>query len=409
MNKLLSFLLLTLSLVACRSPKEAPQDPLLQVLYSEHPLIKPVVDNAEKFKLQVLFTQIDRDSAQRPHFTSHAYRLNADPYFYPASTVKFPAALLALEKLNRLNIDPWTPMLIDSAYQGQSAVTEDATSENGLPSVAHYSRKIFLVSDNDAFNRLYELIGQGPFNQLLHEKGYKDTRIVHRLSIALSEEENAHTNPVWFATDDSLLYEQEMAVNDQIFWPEGSMLLGKGEMKGGELIAAPKDFAHKNFFPLDEQQLMLRASFFPEFHPEHRFDLSVEDYQLIYRAMGERPRESDFPHYPDSTYYDGYVKFFLYGDTHDQIPSNLRIFNKVGLAYGFLTDNAYIVDFETGTEFLLSATLWTNENQIFNDDQYEYDEIGFPFLAELGRQLYEYEKKRPKAVKPDLSRFQVFE
>ncbi|MEL7339917.1 MAG: hypothetical protein AAGM67_05465, partial [Bacteroidota bacterium] len=226
---------------------------------------------------------------------------------------------------------------------------------------------------------------------------------------ALSEDENAHTNPIWFASEDSLLYEQAMQVNKEIFWPEGEIMLGKGEMSGGELLAKPKDFAHKNYFPLDEQQLMLRATFFPEAHPEHAFDLSADDYQLVYEAMGQRPRESDFPQYPDSIYYDGYCKFLLYADTKEPIPDHIRIFNKIGLAYGFLTDNAYIVDVETGTEFLLSATLWTNENQIFNDDQYEYDEIGFPFLAELGRQLYEYEKKRPKAVQPDLSRFQVFE
>ncbi|MEL7342785.1 MAG: hypothetical protein AAGM67_20030, partial [Bacteroidota bacterium] len=82
MNKLLFLLLLASCAMACRSPKEVPQDPLLQVLNSDHPLIKAVVANAQQFKLQILFTQIDRDSAQRPHFTSHAFRLNADPYFY---------------------------------------------------------------------------------------------------------------------------------------------------------------------------------------------------------------------------------------------------------------------------------------------------------------------------------------
>ena len=37
---------------------------------------------------------------------------------------------------------------------------------------------------------------------------------------------------------------------------------------------------------------------------------------------------------------------------------------------------------------MVSATILVNKDGVFNDDTYEYDEIGFPFLAELGRQLY---------------------
>ena len=38
---------------------------------------------------------------------------------------------------------------------------------------------------------------------------------------------------------------------------------------------------------------------------------------------------------------------------------------------------------------------------------YEYDEVGFPFLAELGRVIYEYELKRQRAHRPDLSKWQL--
>ncbi|NNF19140.1 MAG: hypothetical protein HKN61_05140, partial [Flavobacteriaceae bacterium] len=45
-------------------------------------------------------------------------------------------------------------------------------------------------------------------------------------------------------------------------------------------------------------------------------------------------------------------------------------------------------------EFLLTATILVNENGIFNDDQYEYEEIGIPFLAALGRGIYEFEQQQ---------------
>ncbi len=65
------------------------------------------------------------------------------------------------------------------------------------------------------------------------------------------------------------------------------------------------------------------------------------------------------------------------------------------------------VDFEKGVEFLLTAVVLINDNGIFNDGVYEYDEVGFPFLAELGRVIYEYELKRQRAHRPDLSKWQL--
>jgi len=77
-----------------------------------------------------------------------------------------------------------------------------------------------------------------------------------------------------------------------------------------------------------------------------------------------------------------------------QIPSNIEIYNKVGYAYGTLTETAYIVDTKNDIRFILSATILVNDNGIFNDNTYEYEHIGIPFLAQLGRELYTQEKER---------------
>jgi hypothetical protein len=118
------------------------------------------------------------------------------------------------------------------------------------------------------------------------------------------------------------------------------------------------------------------------------------------------PGESGIDAYSDSTRYpQAYVKFLMYGGDAKEIPPHIRIFNKVGDAYGFLTDAAYIVDFKNNIEFILSATIYTNDNQTFNDDHYEYAEIGLPFLENLGQAIYEIELGREREREPDLSRF----
>jgi hypothetical protein len=66
---------------------------------------------------------------------------------------------------------------------------------------------------------------------------------------------------------------------------------------------------------------------------------------------------------------------------------------------------AYIIDFEQQIEFVLGAVIYVNENEILNDGEYEYETVGYPFMKDLGQVFYEYELTRPRAHKPDLSRY----
>jgi hypothetical protein len=47
--------------------------------------------------------------------------------------------------------------------------------------VAHEIRKLFLVSDNRAFNRLFDLVGRTALNRLLWDSGLASARLFHRL------------------------------------------------------------------------------------------------------------------------------------------------------------------------------------------------------------------------------------
>ena len=97
----------------------------------------------------------------------------------------------------------------------------------------------------------------------------------------------------------------------------------------------------------------------------------------------------------------------MFAEERRPIPNNIRIFNKIGGAYGYLIDNAYIVDFENGVEFILSAVINTNLDGIYNDDLYEYKTIGYPFLKNIGQTIYDYELNRKRVRKPDLNEFKL--
>jgi hypothetical protein len=385
---------------------------LEHLLLSQPERFSTVLQDVEKYRPQIIYTQIDRDENNKPTFRSYSYRLDSDQYFYPASTVKLPTAALALEKLNRLDIAGLTrdtTMLTGAANETQTPAADDRTSATGLPSIANYIRKVLLVSDNDAFNRLYEFVGQKELNESLRRKGYVHSRIFHRLEVARDFESNRMTNPVVFVDGDSVVYKQDAQVSDADYQAGEPILMGRAEMVDGERLERPKDFSVNNEFALQDLHDVVQALIFPDdVAQEHRFDLTDDDYQFLYRNMSGYPGESDIGAYSDAAKYpQGYVKFLMIGGSAPTIPKNIRIFNKPGDAYGFMTDGAYIVDYENGVEFLLAATLYTNDNETFNDDNYEYDEIALPFLRDLGVAIYELELKRERQFEPDLSRLQV--
>jgi hypothetical protein len=385
---------------------------LKNLLESHRDLFEHVLNHPTHNEVQILYTQIDRDENNVPHFRSYSYRLNANHYFYPASTVKLPTAIFALEKLNELNIKGLTvksTMITDSAYAGQTKVKHDSTSRNGLPSIGNYIKKILLVSDNDAYNRLYEFVGREEINQKLKKYQLNGTRIIGRLAIGDKGESTKHTNPIDFYDGKKLVYHKPALYdpNEYPMHPE-HMIMGKGYLdKNDKLVMEPYDFSHNNIYPLTDQQMVLRRLLFPETFPkEQRFNLTDDQYKFIYKYMSMWPTESKYPTYSPPDYYPAYCKWLFYGgDSLAVINPHIRIFDKIGDSYGYDIDNAYIVDFKNKVEFILSAVVQSNDDDIYNDNKYEYKTVCLPFMKNLAQVIYQYELKREKKYLPDLKKF----
>lgn len=369
------------------------------------PLLQSVLNQPDTFRYQIIYTKIDRDNKNKPIFKNYYLHVDRALYFYPASMVKLPVALASLEKLNtqKLPINKFTCMLIDSTRPWQTAVINDETSATGLPSVDHYIKKIFLVSDNDAYNRLYQFVGQKQLNEMLWKKGYTQSRITRRFDKS-DFEQNRYTNQIRFFDSGRLIYTQPEAYSDLQFDFSKRILMGNAHYdKDENLVNEPYDFTMHNTMPLEDLQLMMQSVLFPKsVAKDRRFNLTKEDYRSLYQYMSERPSESHFPKYDTDEYFDSYTKFFFFRDGKRPIPEYIRSFNKTGWSHGFLTDVCYIVDFRNNVEFMLSGSIYTNSDGVLNDNKYEYNEIGYPFFREVGEIIYNYELNR-KRRKPDLS------
>jgi hypothetical protein len=371
-----------------------------------------ILDNPDSFRLQIIYTQIDRDKNNSPSFTNHYYNVDPLLYYNPASTVKLPLALLSLEKINRLarkDVTRDSYIQFDSSYSGQVAALYDSTSSSPyFPSLSHYIRKAFLVSDNDAYNRLYQFVGQGPINDWLAAKGYTHTRIIRQF-MGFNEEQNRHTNQVRFMDKSGkTIYTQPAAYNEKPIAFDRTIKVGTSHLdRNGNLVNQPIDFSRANDVALEDLQRMLQAVMFPEsFSASQRFLLTKDDLAFLRRFLSQYPSETNYPKYDSAQYFDSYVKFFFKQGSH-QMPPNVRVFNKVGWAYGFLTDVSYVVDFDNRIEYFLTATIYVNSDGTVNDDQYDYEQTGWPFLFEIGQAIYRYDLSRERKRKPDLSNFKI--
>jgi beta-lactamase class A len=399
-------------------PDTAKPPAFLEALLQKYPqYFDGILKNRNNLNVQIIYTQVHRWPNGNPELSQYSFNVNPDKYFYPASTVKLPIVLLALQKLNelkdkaRLNgevgqgIDRNSTMITETAYSGQSDVFNDPTTIDGKPTIAHYIKKILMVSDNDAYNRLYEFLGQEYINAELQKKGFANVQILHRLNIFLTEAENRNTNPVKFYDAAGKLLYQQPAQNNKAKYAARKDSLGNGYYAGGKLINKPMDFSKKNRLGLEELNRILISIVFPKkLKASERFNISEDDRLFVLKYMSQYPTESTYPPYAADTanYWPAYCKFLYYGATKTKPDENIRIFNKVGDAYGHMIDAAYIVDYKNKIEFFVSAIIYCNSDGILNDDKYDYDTVGFPFMKNLGRVIHDYELGRKRERKPDL-------
>jgi hypothetical protein len=380
---------------------------LLESLMKQRPdQFAEILNNPNEFRVQLFYTQIDRDENNIPHFKEYSYRLNPSEYFYPASTVKMPLAILALDKINSLQIPGLTKsstLYYDSVGARQEIIYNNPYAENGKQTIEQAIKEIFLVSDNNAANRLFEFIGQEAIHTKLAEKGYQDAYIRNRLDLGRTQEESRQTQAIdAFDDNGKLIYHFNAQYNKQTL-PNYNVQLGKGYLNNNDsLINAPLDFSTKNRIYLNDLHHILQSVIFHDQTPKAKqFNLTTEDRAFLTKWMHTLPTESVYPTYDTAAYWPAYCKFLYMGSEKGPVPSNIKIFNKVGDAYGFLLDISYIVDPINKVEFMLSGVIYCNQDGILNDGKYDYDTIGFPFYKNMGRLIYDFELKRKKEFLPN--------
>jgi hypothetical protein len=247
---------------------------------------------------------------------SIAYRPDAE-YFYPASSVKTCAALAALALFPRAEVEREVTLLS-------------------------------VVSDNPAYNTLFDRVGVERLNAMMRAVGLASVRLTHHLGVP-----------------DAILHE--------LGEPTPSvpgLEIGVARIVGGVRAEGPMPFVGRNRVSLADLHAMIGM-----IDGRRGFGLSQDAWDLLQRVMTAEPASAGFLGLPRF-----HVKFF--GPGVERVASGATILNKCGRAYGFTIDTA-VIRMPGKPPVTLTACVYTNANGVLNDDVYEYDEIASPLLADL--------------------------
>ncbi|MFQ3576796.1 MAG: serine hydrolase [Cytophagales bacterium] len=371
-------------------------------------LVQKVIAQPEKFRLQLMVTIIDRDQNGYPSVKRHKSDFWPKDYFFPASTFKLPICFLALEKLKMLenehiNINTDFYCKTDQCYP--ILLTNPADSITRYASINDLIVASLVFSDNYSPKILQEFIGKEFCDNRLSKLGLHST-ILNNFPSPNKTGMLQDSKWAFWSPNSGWLLENKINKTSQNQSAKPAFV-GEKSLINGRIINRPWDFSNENQIELQDLHHLMEAIVLPELNILPNMMLQTPDLNYLMQTLAAWPRNKQTPLYAwGDKLPDNFRKFLFIGDLPKDslIPEHITIANKVGLAYGFMTDISYFRDKLTQTELIVSASIYVNENETINDGIYQYESIGLPFMGQIGRTLIksQMEKKTFKKLKASL-------
>lgn len=385
----------TSSFVFCQNANsEDPIEPdFLLEMYGKDSLVDYVLENLEKFRFQFMLTEIEAFDSILVLGQTHNYAV-PEWYFYPASVVKLPTAILTLEKLKEKDFPVESVLVLNRDFEcGNMQFVEESREKN--TTIQQMLRELIIVSNNTYYNSLYHFLTPKFLNEQLQAKGIRNTSIYKDFS--------GCEMPLNMKTHGYFLVDRKKSIalkEDQSEFPlsefaahysyDSTKLLGSKHEYRRNIVDGPFDFNYNLEYPISDIHGTSMRLFFPEFFKEdERWNIREKDRDLLIETMKSVPRDLNEKKYLDKKKYpDNLYKYLIHGDANPKYNAVIT-YSKLGLSYGFVTETAYVHDPSTNRRYVLTASMYVNANDTVNDGKYEYEELAKPFLARFGQLILE--------------------
>jgi len=369
------------------------------VLLNHHPVIDEVLSNPGKYHFQLIWTRVLEKNGG---VELKQYSINQDnEYFYPASLIKFPVALVALEKLTtlkKMGISMLDSIFLTSCSCNNATISYVKKSTN--PNLLQFLREMIIMSNNDAYNLFFDLTGRDLVNTKMKELQLNEILLKNRFSAGCREQGNKITGGIGFhkvADLSDLVLPCDTSV---INWELDStlpVLAGQFHLSNGKILSGPKNYSYTNYVSLKQaNELLINLFLSYEGREVPYFNIDREYRDFLIRAMGDFPRELLNSQSVLTKIPDYYYKFFINPKDMPTGDGKLRVFNKVGLASGFISDISYFYDSINNVRFFLSAAVMAKKDGIMDNGKNNYDDLAYPLLRNIGSLIYKYELQDKK-------------
>lgn len=366
---------------------------VLDSLENKYPKL---IENPEKYRFKIVFTEIKR-TKEKVNLETVGFRMEEKEYLYPASIVKLPTILIGLEEYNKIHkIRSRVTYETLIKFNKEKGCMPTAFSVKIGNKLEYYSLDLFTkqmlgISDNDAYNRMYDFVGQQQLNRRLKELNFQNGKIIRKFVLNCSLDQNRISDSyVFLGRRNEWLYNRRGITNPDTILTDSTYKIGKAyEGLDKKIVPRPFDFSRQNNLELVDLHKTLNGVVFPKSEFAHTFNITEEQRKYVLQNLGKYPAEfaldfnpKDFP--------ATYKKYLFFGKdtnttyTNDSL-SRFRSFNVVGLSFGCAIDAAYIVDLDAGKEFVLTVGIYANEDEVINDAKYDYESVAYPLMKDIGR------------------------
>ncbi len=356
------------------------------------------LDQATELRLQILVTLVEPQAA----WQTHELRVDAE-YFYPASAIKTFLAVGALRIMNRSagdgeeaeihpqtlirrcrrdKSDCWPPRRDEEQEDEGSPPRDDQGDEEKKKHrklrVRSEVHNLLSYSDNDSYNRLWDIVGHQAINEEMSQLGFPDVRLHHRMNAKADKSRRTLRVLLLPPGKRAIQVKRRTSELDLAPTPAKKLAIGKGYNDGGKIVDGPLDFGRSNYVSLRDLQRLNVALLLPKHPGAAKLGLTEEQRGYVIKAMTRR------------------LKLAKHAAVHGPLspgvlevlpPERVRYVGKSGRAYGFHLENAYLEDWQTGRAMFVTVTVYANPNGILNDDDYGYDDTTKPLLQSLGAVL----------------------
>ncbi len=319
-----------------------------------------------------------------------------DQYYYPASLVKVPTALVFLEIMKERNIPMDSYPVFDTVNACGSTKFVDICNDHHV-SFEQMLKELLVVSDNHFYNALFHIITPEQLNARLKAKGFEGIKI-YRAFTGCDPVDQLRTYPfkIEGSTIGGASYHQSSSemdstvLNAEYEYTEDRLFGSKHENSEGEIVDGPYDLNYQIEIPLDQMHQIMLAFMYPNLVQEsQRWNITSKERAYLEELLGAYPSEIEGSYRSLKRYDDFEYKYVRNTEGY----AEGRTFGKLGLSYGFASETVYVPSEGVGNGVLLTYSVYVNSNDIVNDGEYDYETVARPFAEALFAKNLEWHKK----------------